>query len=67
MVSDVHLTKEGETFEDLERYKRLVRKLNYLIVTHPNIAHLISVISQYMSSPTVDHWAAVERILCYLK
>ena len=20
-----------------------------------------------MSSPTVDHWAAVERILCYLK
>ena len=30
MVSSIHLTREGETFEDLERYKRLVGKLNYL-------------------------------------
>ena len=24
-------------------------------------------VSQYMSSPTVDHWVVVEQILCYLK
>ena len=46
MVPGVHLTKEGETFEDPERYRRLVGKLNYLIVTRPNIAHLASVVSQ---------------------
>ena len=41
--------------------------LNYLTVTHPDIAHSINVVSQYMSALTVDHWAVVEQILCYLK
>ena len=67
MVLGVHLTKEGKAFEDPERYRRLVGKLNYRIVSHPNIAHSVSVVSQYMSSPAIDHWVAVEQILCYLK
>ena len=67
MAPDVHLTREGELFEDTERYKRLVGKLNYLTVTCPDIAYLVSVVSQYMSSLTVDNWAVVEYILCYLK
>ena len=45
MALGVHLTREGETFEDPERYRRLVGKLNYLTVTRPNIAHSISVVS----------------------
>ena len=67
MEQNLHLTREDELFEDLERYRRLVGKLNYLTVTCPDIAYSISVVSQYMPSPTVDHWAAVEQILCYLK
>ena len=67
IVQSVHLTREGETFEDPERYRRLVEKLNYLIVTRPDIAYSVIVVSQYMSSPIVDHWAAVEQILCYMK
>ena len=67
MAPDVHLTREEETFEDPERYRRLVEKLNYLTATHLDIAHLASIVSQYMSAPTVDHWVAVEQILCYLK
>ena len=63
MAQSLHLTREGELFED----RRLVGKLNYLIVTRPDIAYSVSVVSQYMSSPIVDHWAAVEQILCYLK
>ena len=55
IVPGVHLTREGETFEDLERYRRLVGKLNYLTVTHPDIAHSVSVISKYMSSRIVNH------------
>ena len=45
MVPGLHLTKEGETFENPERYRRLVGKLNYLTVTRPDIAHSISVVS----------------------
>ena len=67
MAPNVQLTKEGELFEDLERYIRLVGKLNYLTITRPDIAYSLSVLSQYMSSPTISHWAAVEHILCYLK
>ena len=58
MALGLHLIREGELFEDPERYRRLVGKLNYLIVTCPDIAHSVSVVSQYMSSPTVDNWAA---------
>ena len=60
MVLGVHLNREGETFKDPERYRRLVGKMNYLIVTRPNIAHSISVVSLYISSPTADHWVVVE-------
>ena len=54
-------------FEDPERYRRLVGKLNYLTVTRHDIAHSVSVVSQYMSFLNVDNWAVVEHILCYLK
>ena len=67
MAQSVYLTREGELFEDPERYRRLVGKLNYLTITRSDIAYSISVVSQYMSSPIVDHWTAVEPILCYLK
>ena len=67
MVPSVHLTRESETFEDPERYRRLVRNLNYLTVTRPDIAHSVSVVNQYMSAATLDHWVAIEQILCYLK
>ena len=67
MAQSPHLTRESELFGDLERYRRLVGKLNYLIVTRPDIAYSVSVVIQYMSSPQVYHWAVIEHILCYLK
>ena len=67
MSPGIHLTREGELFDDPERYRGLVGKLNYLTVTHPDITHSVSVVSQYMSSPTVDNWTVIQHILCYLK
>ena len=55
IAQSLHLTREGELFGDLEKNRRLVGKLNYLTVTRLDIAHSVSVVSQYMSSPTVDH------------
>lgn len=63
----VEFVKKGKLYEDLERYKRLVRKLNYLTMNHLDIAYSVSAVSQYMSSPIVSRWAAVEKFLCYLK
>ena len=67
MAPNEQLTKEEELFKDPERYIRLVGKLNYLIMTSLDIAYLVCVLSQYMSSPIVCHWAIVEHIMCYLK
>ena len=67
MTQILYLTREDELFKNSERYRRLVRKLNYLIVTRSDIAYYVSVVSQCMASPIVDHWAAVEQILCHLK
>ena len=55
MVPGIHLTREGENFENPERYKRLIGKLNYLTITHLDISHSISVVSQYISAPMVNH------------
>uniref|UniRef100_A0A3Q7GET8 Reverse transcriptase Ty1/copia-type domain-containing protein n=1 Tax=Solanum lycopersicum TaxID=4081 RepID=A0A3Q7GET8_SOLLC len=38
-----------------------------LKVTRPNISFLVSVVSQFMTSPCDSHWEAVVRILCYIK
>lgn len=63
MTPNLQLTRDGELFEDPERYRRFVGKLNYLRVTRPHIAYLVSVVNQYMSSPTIDQWKVVEQIL----
>ncbi|KAM1032895.1 hypothetical protein TB2_035958 [Malus domestica] len=52
---------------DKGRYQRLVGRLIYLAHTHPDIAYAVSLVSQFMHSRSVDHMAAVIRILAYLK
>jgi hypothetical protein len=36
-------------------------------MTRPDITFAVSILSQFMSTPTVKHWKALEQILCYLK
>ncbi|CAL8118426.1 unnamed protein product [Prunus armeniaca] len=52
---------------DKERYQRLVGKLIYLSHTRPDIAYALSVVSQFMHSPSEDHMGVVMRILRYFK
>ena len=61
------LPKQGEHFSDLEQYRRLVGKLNYLIVTRPDISFVVSVVSQFLNFPCEEHWNVVIRILKYIK
>lgn len=50
-----------------ERYQRLVGKLIYLSHTRPDIAYVVSVVSQFMHAPSEDHMDCVMRIIRYLK
>jgi hypothetical protein len=61
------LKDEGELFEDLGRYRRLVGKLNHLTITRLDISYAVSVISQFLEAPRVLHWEAVTRIIWYVK
>ena len=61
------MSGQGEPLRDPGRYRRLVRKLNYLTITQPDISFLVSVVSQFLQSPYDSHWDAVIRILRYIK
>ena len=52
---------------DANRYRRLLGKLIYLIVTHPNITYVVSVLSQIMHEPRMVHWEGALRVLAYIK
>ncbi|XP_043717628.1 uncharacterized mitochondrial protein AtMg00810-like [Telopea speciosissima] len=58
---------EGTTFDDPTLYRSIVGALQYLTLTRPDIAFSVNRVCQFMHTPTVDYWAAVKRILCYLK
>ena len=57
----------NQVLVDKGRYQRLVGRLMYLANTRPDLAHVLSVVSQYMHDPGEQHMNAVMRILSYLK
>ena len=61
------LRKDVGTPVDKECYQRLVERLIYLSHTRPDIAFVVSVVSQFMHDPRSSHMNAVYRILRYLK
>ncbi|GFZ16754.1 hypothetical protein Acr_26g0000240 [Actinidia rufa] len=58
---------DGDLLSDATLYRQLVGSLIYLTVTRPDIAHVVHLVSQFMSAPRSTHYAAVLRILRYVK
>ena len=58
---------DGESLCDATLYKQFVGSLIYLNVTRPDISYAVHVVSQFMAAPRYPHYAAVLRILRYLK
>jgi len=52
----------GEPLADLRKYRRLIGKIIYLIVTRPDIIFVVGVLSRYMQSPL----ASLDCCLSYL-
>ena len=65
---NAHLTPlGGKPLSNPFLYRRLVGSLVYLIVTRLDISYVVHQVSQYLSAPRSTHYAAVLRILRYLK
>ncbi|XP_016199326.1 uncharacterized protein LOC107640308 [Arachis ipaensis] len=58
---------DDTVLDNLTLYQQLVGGLVYLTVTRPDIAYLVHVLSQFLSAPRATHYAAVLRILYYIK
>ncbi|RVW18805.1 Retrovirus-related Pol polyprotein from transposon RE1 [Vitis vinifera] len=65
---NAHLTpSRGKPLSNPSLYRRLVGSLVYLTVTRSDISYAVHQVSQYLSAPRSTHYAAVLRILRYLK
>ena len=48
-------------------YVSVVGSLMYsMVCTRPDIAHVVDVLSRYMSKPGREHWIVVKRVFKYL-
>lgn len=65
--SHVKLSKPEEESDLKVPYRELVGSLMYLaIVSRPDIAYAVSVLSQFMTNFNAHHWTAGKRVLRYL-
>ena len=53
--------------QDATNYRSVVGALQYLTLTRPDISYSVNKVCQYLHAPTTLHWAAVKRILRYLR
>lgn len=67
MAAGVSLTDEGELFFNPSLYRTLIGSLQYLTYTCLDIAFTFNKLSQFLSSPKIQHWLTCKRLLQYLK
>lgn len=62
------LSSSADTPDSSFPYAQAVGSLIYLaVVTRPDIAHAVGVVSRFMANPTTSHVTAVKRIFKYLR
>ena len=54
-------------FSDATRFRQIMGALQYLTFMRPDICFVVNRVCQFMHAPTDSHWAAVKRILRYLR
>ncbi|XP_072060401.1 uncharacterized mitochondrial protein AtMg00810-like [Arachis hypogaea] len=56
----------GSVFHNPRLYRSVVGSLQYLTVTHPELAYYVGKVSQFMHTPLDEHWKLVKRVLRYV-
>nr|GFA16368.1 ribonuclease H-like domain-containing protein [Tanacetum cinerariifolium] len=65
--TDSKLGPEGIAFQDPTLYRSLARGLQYLTFTRPDLSYAVQQICLYMHDPREPHFAALKRILRYVR
>ncbi|XP_031115769.1 uncharacterized protein LOC116019633 [Ipomoea triloba] len=71
LATPMHVSKsstaEDSLLDDPSSYRQLVGSLMYMLVTRPKISFSINRMCQFMHCPTQQHYAALKRLLRYVK
>lgn len=59
--------QDATPFSDPTEFHHLLGALQYLTLTHPDIAFMVNHITQFMARPTMIHLIAAKRVLYYIK
>jgi hypothetical protein len=63
----MYSSSDGLPLTNPTLYYTIVRSLVYLTITRSDITYVVHVVSQFVASPTIVHWATVLCILRYLR
>ena len=58
---------DGYKENDGTLYCQLLRSLNYLTTTRPDLSYFVSILSQFLAKPCETHWKVAKQVLRYLK
>ncbi|KAE8660043.1 hypothetical protein F3Y22_tig00116959pilonHSYRG00508 [Hibiscus syriacus] len=58
---------DGTAVVDNSEFRRIIRSLQYLSLTRPNISFAVNKLSEFMHKPTTNNWTTTKRLLRYLK
>ncbi|XP_062075014.1 uncharacterized mitochondrial protein AtMg00810-like [Humulus lupulus] len=58
---------DGEPLSNPTTYRSIIRGLQYLTHTRPDLSFTVNKLSQFLQAPTAAHWNAMKRVLKYLK
>lgn len=58
---------DGSKEVDATLYRQMVGSFIYLTATKPELAYLVSVLSQFMKKTLENHWMATKVVLRYLQ
>lgn len=59
------MSYDSDPVHNVQLYRSIVRALQYITITRPELAYSVNRVFQFMQTPVESHWQAVKRIPRY--